>query len=155
MVQPLDLTIYGPLKQAWARQVSYYDDANPGQRITDRQVGGILARTWRSVMSTDSIKKRFESSGICPFDPDRVMENSAIFAHNMVVRHEDDEQDLHLREEYNHHVQGSRDRLKRPMQRSQARPMQWSRDRPVQRSRDHRGHLVQRCQGRPVQRSRD
>ena len=80
------------------------------------------------------------------------MENSAIFAHNMFVRHEDDEQDLHLREEYNHHVQGSRDRLKRPMQRSQARPMQWSWDRPVQRSRGHRGHPMQRCQGRPVQR---
>ena len=99
VVQPLDLTIYGPLKQAWARQVSYYHDANPGQRITDRQVGGILARAWRSAMRTDSIKKGFESSGICPFDPDRVMENSAIFAHNMVVRHEDDEQDLQVRGE--------------------------------------------------------
>ena len=100
VLQPLDLTIYGPLKQAWARQIGYHHDANPGHRITDRQIGGIFARAWRSVMDNqDSIKNGFETSGICPFNPDRVMENPSNFTHNLVVLHEDDEQDLPLQEE--------------------------------------------------------
>ena len=92
VLQPLDISVYGPLKRAWARQVTHQHDITPGRRIQDKDVAGLLARAWETtVANRESIRNGFKSSGIYPYNPDRVMESSITFAHNRVMC--DDEED--------------------------------------------------------------
>ena len=34
ILQPLDIAVYGPFKKAWTRQVQFFHDTHPGERVT-------------------------------------------------------------------------------------------------------------------------
>ena len=94
IAQPLDLSVFGPLKTAWARQIKYYHDSHPGQRVTDAEIGGLLSRAWTPVFrNTEGIMNGFKSSGLLPFNPDQVLQNPAIFQQNKVLQHLQTSQD--------------------------------------------------------------
>lgn len=93
IVQPLDIAVFAGFKAAWRRQVGYYHDSNPGARITDYDIAGIFAKAYEVTFSKGEVlAKGFESSGVHPYNPDKVLENEQLFLHNSVVVSDDEEE---------------------------------------------------------------
>ena len=86
VVQPLDVTVYGPLKKAWARQIKYFHDTQPGRHITDMDIGKLFSKAYNIVFrNQEIIRNGFEATGIYPYNPDRVLEDPRHFKHHAVV----------------------------------------------------------------------
>ena len=101
ILQPLDVAVYGPLKKAWHRQVQYHHDTHPGERICDGDVGKLFGRAYDIAVKTNyhSIISGFRSTGICPYNPDKVLSKDDVFVHNAVLATDDEETDINLEEQ--------------------------------------------------------
>lgn len=67
-LQPLDRTVYGPLKAAYRRSCDDWMAAHPGQAITIYQVAGCFAIAYMTAASIRNGVKGFECTGIWPFN---------------------------------------------------------------------------------------
>ena len=87
VLQPLDISVYGPFKKAWTRQVQFFHDTHPGQRVTDGDIGELFGRAYDSTVKKNpaSVVHGFRAAGISPYNPDEVLSNDALFMHNKVL----------------------------------------------------------------------
>ena len=69
-LQPLDLTFFGPLKQAYNREVDKWMLHNPGKRVTDYELCEIFSPAYLRVANIDKAVNGFKCSGICPLNAD-------------------------------------------------------------------------------------
>jgi hypothetical protein len=67
-LQPLDLTVYGPLKTAYNRVVDAWLVSNPGKRVTDYELTENFSKAYNTVCSIEKAVKGFKVSGIFPFN---------------------------------------------------------------------------------------
>ena len=65
-MQPLDRTVFGPLKKIWGLEQQTWMRNNPGKTIFD--LPGILRKTWPQSAVSGKIIKGFEVTGIYPFN---------------------------------------------------------------------------------------
>ena len=94
VVQPLDVTVYGPLKKSLARQVKYFHDSHPGQHITDMEIGKLFTNAYNTVFrNQELIMSGFEATGIYPYNPGRVLEDPRHFRHHAVLEDRPDDGD--------------------------------------------------------------
>jgi len=70
--QPLDLTVYGPLKTAYFKRCSDWMASNCGQRIKDENVAALFSDAYCKIATVDKCVNGFRAAGIWPL-------NSAIF----------------------------------------------------------------------------
>ena len=68
-MQPLDKSVFGPLKRAWREECHEYLSNNPGKVITRYQFSYLFGRTWKKGMIPHNIMKGFEVTGILPCQP--------------------------------------------------------------------------------------
>lgn len=68
-LQPLDLTIFGPLKSAYSSECAIFMRQNVHQKITPYDVAEIFNRAFVRVATIEKAQKGFEVSGIVPFRP--------------------------------------------------------------------------------------
>ena len=90
VLQPLDISVFGPFKKSWARQVQYFHDSHPGQRVQDGDIGELFGKAYGSAVKNNaaSIVHGFRAAGISPFNPDEVLDNDELFMHNRVLTSE-------------------------------------------------------------------
>jgi hypothetical protein len=98
ILQPLDVSCYGPLELAWNSACHKYLRESGGSVITRYDVCSIACRVYTSTLSASNIQAAFKKSGIFPFDP-TVISPSAVapataFPKSTVAQLESCEQDI-------------------------------------------------------------
>lgn len=68
-LQPLDLTIFGPLKRAYSNECSIFMRQHPHKKITPYDVAEIFNLAFVKIASIDKAQKGFQISGIWPYNP--------------------------------------------------------------------------------------
>lgn len=68
LLQPLDVAVFGPLKQAWKRTASVWFRENPGKVITRTSFPWMSRQAWKEGITVDTVKSGFKATGIWPFD---------------------------------------------------------------------------------------
>ncbi|XP_024867948.1 uncharacterized protein LOC112452119 [Temnothorax curvispinosus] len=67
-LQPLDRTVYGPLKKAINSQCDSWMTANPGKTMTIYDILGIIQKSLPRAATYENIVSGFECTGISPFN---------------------------------------------------------------------------------------
>ena len=70
--QPLDTTVFGPLKQHWRSVCHEYMQSNPGKLVTKYQFSPLLNKAWMLTMTPSNICSGFKKCGIYPFNPNAI-----------------------------------------------------------------------------------
>ncbi|XP_071575280.1 uncharacterized protein [Temnothorax nylanderi] len=69
-LQPLDGTVYGPLKKCIHTQCDNWMTWNPGRTMTIYDIPGIVTKALPLAVTHQNIVSGFECTGISPFNPD-------------------------------------------------------------------------------------
>lgn len=69
-LQPLDRTVFGPLKAHYNKACDKWMLQNPGKPITIYDVSELLGQSYFQVFTSNNIVKAFKVTGIYPFDQD-------------------------------------------------------------------------------------
>ena len=67
--QPLDASVFKPLKQNWQNACHKFVEKNPGRVITKYDFSPLLYEAWVNTMVPNNIMSGFKRSGIYPFNP--------------------------------------------------------------------------------------
>ena len=70
--QPLDCSLFGPLKVHWRHVCHEFHQKNPYGTITKLNFTGLFKQAWLKAISGENIVNGFKKSGVFPFDPTRV-----------------------------------------------------------------------------------
>ena len=70
--QPLDASVFKPLKSHWHEACHSFVEKNPGKSITKYNFSKLLNTAWAKTMSPSIISSGFRRSGIYPFNPDAI-----------------------------------------------------------------------------------
>lgn len=78
ITQPLDRGCFGPLKTAWRKSCQEYMRNNSGKVITRFSFNRVFAEAYKKAMTMDNIISSFRTTGIYPFDKDKVLDNPLV-----------------------------------------------------------------------------
>ena len=70
--QPLDTSVFNPLKRNWNDAVHKFLAKNPGRVVTKYSFSPLLKEAWEKTMIAKNICAGFRNSGIYPFNRDKV-----------------------------------------------------------------------------------
>ena len=70
--QPLDVSVYRPLKMNWTDVCHEFMQENPGRVVTKFDFSGLLSKAWSRTMTPSNIINGFQKCRVYPFDPDAV-----------------------------------------------------------------------------------
>ena len=74
-MQPLDLTVFGPLKKYYNRECEHWMLSNPGKRITVFDQAGLFGSAYIKTATMDKAVNGFRSPGLWPYDPDQLKDD--------------------------------------------------------------------------------
>jgi len=77
-MQPLDLTVFGPLKKSYNRECDKWMVAHPGRRITPYDQAALFGSAYVKTMTMDKAVTGFESTGLWPFNPNKIPDEECI-----------------------------------------------------------------------------
>lgn len=69
-LQPLDRTVYGPLKKFYNAACNVWQIENPGKPMTIYDIAGNLGKSFQRAFTPENIISGFKVSGISPLDPE-------------------------------------------------------------------------------------
>ena len=69
-LQPLDKTVYGPLKTYYSRAMDGWMRSHPGRTVTISEIPELVNQAFLSAMSPTNITSGFRATGIFPFNRD-------------------------------------------------------------------------------------
>lgn len=69
-LQPLDLSVFGPLKRKLSSSQSNWLRTHPGRPISIYDIAGILCDPWKEAVTMKNICSGFQKAGIFPFNSD-------------------------------------------------------------------------------------
>jgi hypothetical protein len=80
LLQPLDVGCFGPLKKAYNKEIETLT-RNQITHITKTEFLPAFRVAFDEAMTSSNIQGAFRGSGLCPYNPDRVLSNLAIRPH--------------------------------------------------------------------------
>jgi hypothetical protein len=86
-MQPLDRTVFGPLKAFYYRECDTFMRLHPGDKITDYQVSSLFNKAYLKAATMANAVKGFECTGIWPY-------NAEIFSEHEFAIQEETESDI-------------------------------------------------------------
>jgi len=72
LTQPLDVAVFGPMKQYYYRECMPYMHNNPGINITRYDVANLSAKPYVKAFSPENLASAFRKAGIYPFDTSKI-----------------------------------------------------------------------------------
>lgn len=75
-LQPLDKAVFRSFEYHWDDEVMLYWSNNGERAITKQRFGKILNKVWDKSMTPSNIKSGFQATGIFPFNPNAIPEES-------------------------------------------------------------------------------
>jgi hypothetical protein len=100
LTQPLDVGIFGPLKNIYNRECSTFMQKNPGMSITKYQVAALTYKPYIKAMSPENLISSFRKTGIFPFN-NKVITNDQTAPSIIYTDVQEDENDTHTEEAEN------------------------------------------------------
>ncbi|XP_015111355.1 uncharacterized protein C01G6.5 [Diachasma alloeum] len=82
-LQPLDVSIFGRLKDKFKDACNKWFKTQQGQRLTRYQIGRIIKRTWDQTAILSTASAGFRTTGILPFNLDIIPSSDFAIAANM------------------------------------------------------------------------
>jgi len=79
-LQPLDKTVYGPLKKCYNLECSKWMLNNPGRTITIHDIGKLLGDSYPRAVTPSNIISSFKVTGISPYNPDVISDEDFMAA---------------------------------------------------------------------------
>ena len=70
--QPLDCSLFGPLKSAWTKVCHDFLQKNPGKTITKFNFSELFHKAWMTAVTPETICSGFQKAGVYPFNPDAI-----------------------------------------------------------------------------------
>ena len=70
-LQPLDISVYGPFKRLYNREIGSWLVGHPGKTVTIYDIAEISGNAWTKASMPANIISGFVASGIHPFQPDK------------------------------------------------------------------------------------
>ncbi|ESN90941.1 hypothetical protein HELRODRAFT_145916, partial [Helobdella robusta] len=70
-LQPLDVSVYGPFKRHFNREIDSWLVSHPGKTVSIYDLAEISGQAWSKASTPANILSGFSSSGINPFRPDK------------------------------------------------------------------------------------
>ena len=70
--QPLDCTVFGPLKRHWSNACHDFQQRNPGMMITKFNFSRVFSEAWLKALTPGNIVVGFKKCGIHPFNRDAI-----------------------------------------------------------------------------------
>ena len=70
--QPLDCSLFGPLKVRWRQVVHDFYRKNPGQVVSKLNFCSIFRQAWLKAVTPDIVCAGFRKAGVIPYNPDAV-----------------------------------------------------------------------------------
>ena len=67
LTQPLDLRLFGILKQAWREAVRAFQSANIGEFVTKQNFARVFKQAWLKSATVEAASKRLSRFGHFPF----------------------------------------------------------------------------------------
>ena len=71
--QPLDCSLFKPLKQQWRQECHKFYQKNPGLVISKYNFCGIFREAWLKAITPSNVISGFKKAGIYPFDRDKIL----------------------------------------------------------------------------------
>lgn len=71
LLQPMDVSVFRPLKNAWKQEVQRWRMDNSGRKLSKENFCPVFKKALEHI-SSDTIKNGFRVSGLCPFDVNNV-----------------------------------------------------------------------------------
>ena len=72
MTQPLDVSVFKPLKVNWQECCHKFLQEQPGRAVTKYQFSELFYQAWSMSMTPGNIRVGFKKCGIYPFDPQAI-----------------------------------------------------------------------------------
>lgn len=79
-MQPLDVSVYGPVKAYYKSQCNAWMRNNVGKVLEIRHIPSLVETTLDLALVPRTIKSGFEATGICPFNPDIFVDSDFVQA---------------------------------------------------------------------------
>lgn len=73
--QPLDISVFGPLKVHWSETCREYLYAHPGRVVTKFQFSALFRQAWSKAMTVENICSGFKKTGVYPFEPEAILKD--------------------------------------------------------------------------------
>lgn len=83
-LQPLDVSFYGPLKNAFNKECDNFMKTNFHQNITPYDIAPIFSKAYLRIATLEKAVAGFKACGIFPFQPDKFSEDDFAPAHSIV-----------------------------------------------------------------------
>ena len=80
--QPLDCSLFKPLKQQWRQECHNFYQKNPGLVISKYNFCGIFREAWLKAITPTNVIAGFKKAGIYPFNRDKVLLSTDNFENN-------------------------------------------------------------------------
>ena len=77
-MQPLDVACFGPLAQAYRSALQSFIYQNPGRAFGKQEFWKCLCIARDQALTKSNIMSGFSASGLCPFDPEKVISRGTI-----------------------------------------------------------------------------
>ena len=71
--QPLDVSLFGPLKRHWSSVCHAYLTKNPGSVVTKLQFNSLFSQAWYKAIRPELIVSGFRKTGICPLNKNAII----------------------------------------------------------------------------------
>ena len=98
--QPLDLGIFGPLKNIYNRECSTFMQKNSGMSITKYPVAALTYKPYIKTMSPENLISSFRKTGLFPFNS-KVITNDQTAPSIIYTDVQEDENDTHTEDAEN------------------------------------------------------
>lgn len=89
LTQPLDLRLFGLLKQSWREAVRKYQSENIGEFVTKQTFAKVFKQAWTKSATIEAAVKGFQESGIFPWNPQRVAESVKLVPSSIFINEEE------------------------------------------------------------------
>jgi hypothetical protein len=78
-MQPLDVTLYGPLKKAYNYECQLFMKVHPNEKLTPSDLPTLFSKAYGHVATVEKATKGFECTGIFPVNPNIFLKKCLLF----------------------------------------------------------------------------
>lgn len=72
LLQPCDVSVFRPLKEAWRRAVRQWDEEHPEEVLNKVTFAPVLEKALKSSIKPETLVNGFRACGLCPFNPNAI-----------------------------------------------------------------------------------
>lgn len=84
ILQPLDVSVFGPLKKEWAKEVHQWRMGNNGMSLTKKDFAPMLENVINNRLKKETITHGFRACGLYPWSPDAIDYSKCRTVHNII-----------------------------------------------------------------------